>query len=188
HDVDGGVRQRDLLGGAGQHAHVGELTRATASQLDQRGMRLDPDDLRRLPGEERQVEPCAAAQVEDGAGAPRRGLAQRLLEVPVRVDGPVLDLVRCDVVPDVRTRANPFGRPSPPGGQILTIPLGVWMTAAMMPGMPLGATHSTLTSSSGRSTGSPSHSLTRCGSPAISMAERETPPSAPALGCNSSPD
>ena len=38
----------------------------------------------------------------------------------------------------------------------------------MMPGVPFGATHSTLTSSSGASTVSPSHSLTRCGSPAIS--------------------
>ena len=43
----------------------------------------------------------------------------------------------------------------------------------MMPGVPCGATHSTLTSSSGASTVSPSHSLTRCGSPAISRQARE---------------
>ena len=54
----------------------------------------------------------------------------------------------------------------------------------MMPGVPLGATHSTLTSSSGASTVSPSHSLTRCGSPAISRQARETSPSAPVLGCS----
>ena len=63
--------------------------------------------------------------------------------------------------------------------------VGVWNCAAMMPGVPCGATHSTLTSSSGASTVSPSHSLTRCGSPAISRQAREKAPSAPALGWSS---
>ena len=72
------------------------------------------------------------------------------------------------------------------GPQIRTRPCGVWTCAAMMPGVPCGATHSTLTSSSGASTVSPSHSLTRCGSPAISRQAREKAPSAPALGCSSS--
>ena len=58
-------------------------------------------------------------------------------------------------------------------GQIRTRPRGVCTCAAMIPGVPLGATHSTLTSSSGASTVSPSHSLTRCGSPAISRQARE---------------
>ena len=52
--------------------------------------------------------------------------------------------------------------------------------------MPCGATQSTLTSSSGASTVSPSHSLTRCGSPAISRQASETSPWAPVLGCSDS--
>ena len=69
------------------------------------------------------------------------------------------------------------GLPARPGhvarGQRRTRPSGVWICAAMMPGVPWGATHSTLTSSSGASTVSPSHSLTRSGSPAISRQARE---------------
>ena len=57
-----------------------------------------------------------------------------------------------------------------------TRPLGVWNLAATMPGVPLGATHSTLTSSSGWSTDWPSHSETRAGSPAISRHSSETSP------------
>ena len=52
----------------------------------------------------------------------------------------------------------------------------------MMPGTPWGATQSTLTSSRGASTVWPSHSLTRCGSPAISRQAREKSPVPPALG------
>ena len=55
-----------------------------------------------------------------------------------------------------------------------TSPLGVWNFAATMPGVPLGATHSTFTSSRGWSTDWPSHSETRAGSPAISRHSRET--------------
>ena len=66
--------------------------------------------------------------------------------------------------------------------QMRTRPLGVWNFAATMPGVPLGATHSTFTSSSGCSTDWPSHSETRAGSPAISRHSSETSPVAPALG------
>ncbi len=55
-----------------------------------------------------------------------------------------------------------------------------------MPGVPFGATHSTLTSSSGDSTVSPSHSLTRCGSPAISRHASDQSGLPPADGCSSS--
>ena len=82
------------------------------------------------------------------------------------------------------------GRPGatrrPPRTQTRTRPFGVWNFAAMMPGMPCGATQSTLTSSSGASTVWPSHSLTRCGSPAISRQASEKSPSAPAEGCSAS--
>ena len=70
----------------------------------------------------------------------------------------------------------------PSAGQMRTSPLGVWNFAATMPGVPLGATQSTFTSSSGCSTGWPSHSETRAGSPAISRHSRETLPVAPTLG------
>ena len=66
--------------------------------------------------------------------------------------------------------------------QMRTSPLGVWNWAATMPGVPLGATHSTFTSSSGWSTDWPSQSETRAGSPAISRPSSETSPLAPALG------
>ena len=62
--------------------------------------------------------------------------------------------------------------------------VGVWNCAAMMPGVPLGATHSTFTSSSGDSTVSPSHSLTRCGSPAISRQASDQSGLPPADGCS----
>ena len=52
-----------------------------------------------------------------------------------------------------------------------------------MPGVPFGATQSTLTSSSGCSTDWPSQSLTRFGSPAISIDAIDTSPLAPWLGC-----
>ena len=74
---------------------------------------------------------------------------------------------------------------SAPASDERTRPPGVWICTARMPGVPCGATHSTLTSSSGASTVSPSHSLTRCGSPAISRQARENAPSAPADGCSS---
>ena len=70
-------------------------------------------------------------------------------------------------------------------GQTRTSPFGVWNCAAMMPGVPFGATHSTLTSSSGASTVSPSHSLTRCGSPAISRQASDQSGLPPADGCSS---
>ena len=117
------------------------------------------------------------------AQAATRG--HRRHDPPVGVDGAVLDLVRRGVVPDVGARAVPgraaCRRPVRSGrGRA-----GVCTCAAMMPGVPLGATQSTFTSSSGASTVSPSHSLTRCGSPAISRQAREKSPSAPALGCSS---
>src|SRR5437773_417622 len=59
--------------------------------------------------------------------------------------------------------------------QILTRPFGVWKVTATMPGVPLGATHSTLTSSSGRSTGWPSHAepaTAELGARAHGLAER----------------
>ena len=87
--------------------------------------------------------------------------------VSVGIGGAVLQLVGAGVLPDV-------GAPDRPGrDQIRTSPLGVSTCTAMMPGVPWGATHSTLTSSSGASTDSPSHSLTRSGSPAISRQLRE---------------
>ena len=53
---------------------------------------------------------------------------------------------------------------------------------ATMPGVPFGATQSTFTSSSGCSTGWPSHSVTRAGSPAISSASSEMLPVEPVDG------
>ena len=69
--------------------------------------------------------------------------------------------------------------------QIRTAPVGVQNWAATSPGTPLTPTHSTLTSSSGPSTAAPSHSLTRCGSPAISRESRWMRPEAPWLGWSS---
>ena len=73
-------------------------------------------------------------------------------------------------------RCSGSGRCREGGASDRTRPDGVWNCAAMMPGVPLGATQSTFTSSSGASTVSPSHSLTRCGSPAISKQAREISP------------
>ena len=95
----------------------------------------------------------------------------------VAVDRAVLELVRRGVVPDVRARdgaRRAAGSTPGPDVRRRTSPFGVWNCAAMMPGVPWGATHSTLTSSSGASTVSPSHSLTRCGSPAISRQASDT--------------
>ena len=86
----------------------------------------------------------------------------------VRVGGAVLELVELGGVPDVGGGPRLVGQ-----GQMRTSPLGVCSWTATMPGVPLGATHSTFTSSSGASTVSPSHSLTRCGSPAISRQASE---------------
>ena len=72
------------------------------------------------------------------------------------------------------------------GRQTRTRPFGVWNCAAMMPGVPFGATHSTLTSSSGASTVTPSHSLTRCGSPAISRHASDQSSLPPVDGCSAS--
>ena len=63
-----------------------------------------------------------------------------------------------------------------------TSPSGVWNCAAMMPGVPCGATHSTLTSSSGASTVSPSHSLTRAGRRRSPGRQGRTRASAPCSG------
>jgi len=51
--------------------------------------------------------------------------------------------------------------------QRVTAPLAVSNVTDRMPGVPCGATHSTATSSSGFSTGSPSHSVTREAEPAM---------------------
>ena len=94
----------------------------------------------------------------------------------VGVGGAVLELVGRRVVPDVRARdSRRRAAPTLAGQQLRAgrARAGVWTWTAMMPGVPLGATHSTLTSSSGASTVSPSHSLTRCGSPAISRQASE---------------
>ena len=80
------------------------------------------------------------------------------------------------------TASGPGARP---GRQTRTRPFGVRTCTASTPGVPCGATQSTLTSSSGASTVTPSQSLTRLGSPAISRQARENRWSAPALGCSS---
>ena len=56
-----------------------------------------------------------------------------------------------------------------------TTPSGVVKLAATMPGVPLGATHSTSRPSSGCPTGAPSHCDTRLGSPAISRPSERDP-------------
>ena len=117
---------------------------------------------------------------------PRDQRLHRRPEPTVGVDGAVLDLVGRGVLPDVGARDRPGERVAHTGSdQKRTRPPGVWICTARMPGVPCGATHSTLTSSSGASTVSPSHSLTRCGSPAISRQARANEPSAPADGCSS---
>src|SRR6478609_7657228 len=60
---------------------------------------------------------------------------------------------------------SPKGRR--PECQRVTAPLAVSKVTERMPGVPCGATHSTATSSSGFSTGSPSHSVTREAEPAM---------------------
>jgi hypothetical protein len=72
---------------------------------------------------------------------------------------------------DREPRGVPLRDPAAPdhaaGGQIVTAPLAVSNVTDRMPGVPCGATHSTATSSSGFSTGSPSHSVTRAAEPAM---------------------
>ena len=112
-------------------------------------------------------------------------LAHRGLDDAVGVDGAVLELVGLGVVPDVRARHGAgsgaaIGRGSPGARSDADDAVrGVLNCAATTPGVPCGATHSTLTSSSGPSTELPSQSLTRCGSPAISRAASCTLPLPP---------
>ena len=128
-------------------------------------MRLDTGHRGRGLREPGQVEAGAAAEVEDVAAAPvgdgwtsrtragRRG--RRLGSRPRRS--------RCGARCS-GWGACPQGAAAAEGSaQIRTRPRGVCTCAAMIPGVPLGAAHSTFTSSSGASTVSPSHSLTRCG-------------------------
>src|SRR5690349_23471336 len=120
------------------------------------------------------MEAGPAADVEHIAARPIRDRAHGRLDQSVTIDGVVLQLVDGWVVPDVRASPNSQSR---------TSPLGVWNETATMPGVPFGATQSTFTSSSGCSTGAPSHSVTRAGSPAISSASSEMLPVAPVDGC-----
>ena len=156
-----------------------------------------PTTCAAVRGEARQVEAGAAAEVEHGPAVPRdprppsrpragrrgrrRGSRSRRWRCAARCWGwvwrPGFELAALAPQPPAIGRS-----------QIRTRPSGVCSCAARMPGVPCGATHSTLTSSSGASTLSPSHSLTRCGSPAISMPASEMVPSAPADGWRSADD
>ncbi len=174
HHVDAGVGQRQVLGGALEHRDrpVGrEPSGTTRGDGAQVGVRLDAGHRGGGAGEAGQVEAGAAAHVEDVAAGPAAELLDHGLDAPVGVEGVVLELVGVGVVPDVG--AGPCALGQHRGLlQSRTRPPGVWICTAITPGVPCGATHSTLTSSSGASTGSPSHSLTRSGSPAISRQAR----------------
>ena len=170
HDVDRRVRHRQRLRGALVDGDVRQPAGAPAGQRDQVGVRLDADDrARRSRRTTAGGSRCRSRRRARSRPAQRRDGPHGGLDRAVGVDRVVLDLVRRGVVPDVGARPSP-GRDA---AQSRTSPFGVWTCAARMPGVPLGATHSTFTSSSGASTVSPSHSLTRCGSPAISRQARE---------------
>ena len=191
--VDGRVGQGDRLGAALEDADVGQRARTTTGERDERRVRLDADHLRRGPGPQREVEAAAAADVEDRAPGPVADLAHRGGDAVVGVGGAVLELVELGGVPDVGggIPSRPAVRSRGADGQAQIAHQAVggpgrW--TATMPGVPLGATHSTFTSSRGASTVSPSHSLTRWGSPAISRQSREYAPVAPLLGWRSEED
>ena len=69
-DVDAVVGERHLLGGAGQHPHVLVAAGPPAGEGHQVGVRLHADHLARRRGEQRQVEPGAAAEVEHARVVP----------------------------------------------------------------------------------------------------------------------
>ena len=174
HHVDAGVGQRQVLGGALEHRDlpVGRQPPGAApGDGAQVGVRLDTGHRRRGAREAGQVEAGAAADVEDVAVGPATELLDHGLDAPVGVEGVVLELVGVGVVPDVGAGAGAL-RQHRRLPQSRTRPPGVWICTAITPGVPCGATQSTLTSSRGASTGSPSHSLTRSGSPAISRQAR----------------
>ena len=184
--VDRRVGHGQRLGRALEDGDVRQPLRTPLRERHQRRVRLDADDARRGRGPQGQVEAGAAADVEDVRDrTSRRSRASR------RRSG------RAGRRPGSRARrargcARCWGGLRGRVGRIELRcgrgPLGVCSWTATMPGVPLGATHSTLTSSSGASTVSPSHSLTRCGSPAISRQASEKSPLAPWLGCSSAGD
>ena len=173
HDVDRRVGQRQRLGGALRaRATLAAGACGDGPARPGRGAARRRPPCAAVGGEPGQVEAGAAAEVEHVAAGPvgrspasptrsgrrgrRRGSRSRTSRGGARCWG--WDGARGDRSATVRSR---------------TSPCGVWTCAARMPGVPFGATHSTLTSSSGASTVSPSHSLTRCGSPAISRQASE---------------
>ena len=132
-------------------------------------MGFDPNHSGRVRGPNGKVEAGSAANVEEHPTIPSGELAHGSPNTPERIGREILQFVGLWVLPDVRAGTN--GRTWQ--DQIRTSPAGVWNLAATMPGVPFGATHSTLKSSNGISTLSSSHSLTRRGSPAISRQAKE---------------
>ena len=97
------------------------------------------------------MESSASPDVQHRPLSPVGNIGQERCHQPEPVESVVLDFVSSGVIPDVWAADGALGHLAQ-WGQILTKPLGVRNCAALMPGAPFGATHSTLTSSSGCST------------------------------------
>ena len=190
HHVDRRVGQRQRLRAAERARRRRPAAGYDGGPARQVGVRLDADDRRAVAANARQVEAGAAADVEHGRAGPvgrprasrprsarrgrRRGSRARRSPGGARCSGwgrPASRRARRDLVPDSaafrRTRHRP-DRASDPDEAVRGLDLRGDDAGGAVRGDPLD-----LTSSSGASTVSPSHSLTRCGSPAISRQARE---------------
>src|ERR1700677_4485911 len=91
HHVHGRVRQRNVLRGSRQHPHP-RIPRCR--QRHQLGIWFHPDNLGRLVRVPGQPEPAAAPEVDQCLPRPRRQPPHRVQHQPVRIEGPVLDLIQ----------------------------------------------------------------------------------------------
>lgn len=167
-DVDARVGHGQPMGGSSSYVDVRQGRHSSPCARGEQPVGLDTDDLVSLGREAGEVEAGTAADVEHGRSGPGSDLPHGALDDPVGVDGGVLYLVDMWMVPDVGAGDGTLDRDSHGGGQMRTGPSGVVNVAAMMPGVPLGATHSTSNVPSRCSSGVSSQLATRLGSPAIS--------------------